>query len=222
MGGARKAFLTLLDRPLLAWTVEPFLEHPRIRSVTIALAPDDAAAPPAWLTALAPTVSVVAGGDTRTQSVANALHALAPDVSIVIVHDGARPLVRRAWIDACIESAQEGHGAVVGYPAVDSMKRVDPDGFIARTEDRAGLWQVQTPQAFPRGVLEDAYRLARESGDPATDDAQVVERLGCPIRLVLGGTENLKITYPGDIVFAEAVLRRRAIRSGHAAPGEVP
>ena len=222
MGGARKPFLAILGRPVLLWTLDPFLAHPRVRSVTVALAPEDAATPPDWLTALAPAVSVVAGGETRTQSVANALKALPVEATIVLVHDGARPLLRTEWIDACIASAEEGMGAVVGYPAVDSMKRADPQGFIDSTEDRAGLWQVQTPQAFPRAVLEEAYRLALESGDGGTDDAQLVERVGCPIRLVRGGSENVKITYPSDLVFAEAALKRRKERSTPPVSGETP
>jgi len=208
MGGARKPFLGLLGRPVLAWTLDPFLAHPRVRSVTVALASADAATPPTWLAELLPHVKVVAGGDTRMRSVANGLASLPAEVSVVLVHDGARPLVRTEWIDACIEAAEGGAGAVVGYPAVDSMKRVDAEGFIIHTEDRTGLWQVQTPQGFPRSVLEEAYRLALESGDTATDDAQLVERLGCPIRLVPGGSENLKITYSSDLAFAEAALKQ--------------
>ena len=213
MGGTRKPFLELAGQPVLAWTLQPFLDHPAVASVIVALAPDEAERPPTWITDLGPRVRVVAGGDTRTHSVAFGLAALPDAVSIVLIHDGARPLVRTEWIDACIACAESGEGAVVGHPVVDSLKRASPTGRIDRTEPRAGLWQVQTPQAFPRTVLEQAYRSALETGEGGTDDAELVERLGFPIRLVDGDRDNVKITYPPDLLFAAAVLEdRRANR----------
>ncbi len=210
MGGAKKPFVEIGGRPVLAWTLDAFLEVPSVLEIVVALSADDAGAPPSWLVELGPRVQVVSGGATRTHSVWNGLRALSDRLDVGLVHDGARPLVRREWIEACIRIAAGGEGAVVGHPAVDTIKRVEATGIVTRTEDRGELWQVQTPQAFPLALLKKAYERALETGEGGTDDAQLVERVGGRIRLVRGSRDNLKITYPTDVVYAAAVLRGRA------------
>ncbi len=219
MGSVRKQFQDLLGRPVLRWSLDPFLEHDAVRSIVVALPSEDAAAPPSWLEALAPRVKVVAGGATRTESVAHALKGLPDEVSVVVVHDGARPLVRPEWIEACVLAVDSGCGAVVGFPAVDTIKRADATGLVQGTEDRASLWQVQTPQAFPRALLEEAHRRAGADGVSGTDDAQLVERVGGRVRLIRGSPENIKITFPADLLYAEAVLRLRR-EGAHAQEAE--
>ena len=216
MGGVRKSFLEICGRPVLAWSLAPFLEHREVGGIAVALAPEDAADPPAWLLELAPRVHVVAGGETRADSVRRALEALPPELDIVVVHDGARPLVIREWIDACVSAARRGDGAVLGHPSVDTLKRCGPGQVVTATEDRTVVWQVQTPQAFPRRHLEEAYKRVGSTDAALTDDASLVEAAGFPVRLVRGGTDNLKVTFPSDAAVAEALLQARKEGGGEA------
>jgi len=211
MGGVRKAFLELAGRPVLEHALRPFLDEPRVVAVVVALAPDDAADPPAWLTGLDPRVSVVAGGATRTASVRAAIGALPADVDVIAVHDAARPLVTTDVIARCIDVSAEGAGAVAGCPAVDTLKRVDASATVIDTPDRATLWHAHTPQAFPAAVLRAAYA----TGEEGTDDAALVERHdpSLKIRLVDDGGSNLKVTRPLDAGLAEAILATRSARA---------
>lgn len=203
MGGVPKPFLELLGEPLLLHALRPFLADPLVRAVVVAFGADDAADPPGWLKGLDERVRIVRGGQTRAHSVRNALEAIPGDVDVVVVHDAARPLASSTVVSACIEIAAGGQGAVAGCPAVDTIKEVDADRRVVSTPDRSRLWQAQTPQAFPAEVLRRAYQ-----GDvrDATDDASLVERLGVPVRMVDAGPTNLKITRPGDVALAEAIL----------------
>jgi 2-C-methyl-D-erythritol 4-phosphate cytidylyltransferase len=209
MGGTRKPFLELAGEPLLKHALRPFLADPRVACVAVALAPDDASAPPTWLRKLAPRVVVIPGGTTRSQSVRAALAALPEALDVIAVHDAARPLVTASVVSSCIDLALRGEGAVAGCPAVDTLKRVGADGVILETPDRASLWHAQTPQVFPARVLRAAYADRTAEG---TDDATLVERagLGVVVRMVDAGPSNLKVTRPLDVVLAEAILRSRA------------
>lgn len=220
MGGERKPFLDLLGEPVLLHALRPFLADRRVVRIAVALAPDDAAGPPAWLRELVPRVVTVAGGATRSRSVRAAVDALPDALDAIAVHDAARPLVTDAVVLRCIDVALRGEGAVAGYPAVDTLKRVDESGVVVDTPDRASLWHAQTPQVFPAHVLRAAYADVSAEG---TDDAQLVERagLGLVVRMVDAGPSNLKVTRPIDVVLAEAILRGRARGlAGLAAAGE--
>ncbi|MEZ4414759.1 MAG: 2-C-methyl-D-erythritol 4-phosphate cytidylyltransferase [Gemmatimonadota bacterium] len=203
MGGVQKAFLEVGGRPLLRWSLDAFLDDPRVVRVSVVLPP--ASERPSWLSALAPRVAVVDGGTTRTASVAAGLAALGPDVEVVVVHDAARPLVDRRALDACIERAAAGGAAVVGHPVVDTLKEVR-DRHIVGSPDRASVWQVQTPQVFARRLLERAYHEAIGLGTGATDCAALVERLGEAVQVIEGSRWNVKVTYPEDRVIAECLL----------------
>jgi 2-C-methyl-D-erythritol 4-phosphate cytidylyltransferase len=205
MGGVQKQFLELAGLPVLHRALLPFLAHPRLVAVVVALPPEDAARPPGWLTSLDPRLRVVAGGSSRGESVFLGLAGL-PEVDVAMVHDGARPLVSIDTVDRCFRRAVEGVGAVAGVPAVDTMKTVGPDRRILATPDREHLWHAHTPQAFPAHVLREAYALAQAEGFPATDDAALVERLGLPVEMVPGNPENLKVTRSQDVAVAEALL----------------
>jgi 2-C-methyl-D-erythritol 4-phosphate cytidylyltransferase len=209
MGGVRKAFLALSGQPTLVHALRPFLVEARVVAVAVALAPEDASSPPPWLVDLAPRVFVVTGGATRSQSVRAAIAALPGDVDVIAVHDAARPLVTPGVVTRCIDLALEGFGAVAGCPTVDTLKRVDPQGLVLDTPDRAGFWHAQTPQVFPASVLRAAYADAHVEG---TDDSALVERVGSGIRvrMVDAGHSNMKVTRPEDVPLAEAILRARA------------
>lgn len=211
MGGVRKPFLDLLGEPVLLHSLRPFLDDPRVVCVAVALGAEDAATPPTWLAAVDPRVRVVEGGATRGASVSRALAALPDDVTVIAVHDAARPLLTAATLSACIEAAARGEGAVAGCPAVDTMKTVDADARVTGTPDRSRLWHAHTPQVFPAGVLRAAYASGPRE---ATDDAALVESTGTPVRMVDDGGLNLKVTRPADVGVAEAILRARVAGEG--------
>jgi 2-C-methyl-D-erythritol 4-phosphate cytidylyltransferase len=209
MGGVRKAFLEVGGQPVLARALQPFLDEPRVVAVVVALGPADAAAPPDWLTRLDARVTVVRGGETRSQSVRAALAALPGDLDVIAVHDAARPLVTGSIVARCIDVALQGFGAVAGCPAVDTMKVVDGAGHVVDTPDRSTLWHAQTPQTFPAGPLREAYAAA---GGEDTDDAALVARHvpSLKLKMVDGGAGNLKVTRQADVSLAEAILAARS------------
>ena len=202
--GLAKQFHLLGDAPVLLHAVRPFASHPEIAHVVVVLAPDTAAAPPPWLLSVSGgALTIAAGGAERQDSVAAGLRSLPPACSVVLVHDGARPFPSRAMIDAVIATARRGRGAVPALPVPETIKRADDFGRVLSTVDRKGLWCAQTPQAFPRAVLERAHAAAQADHLTATDDACLVERLGEPVDLLPGSPRNLKITTPHDLALAE-------------------
>ncbi|MET7369408.1 2-C-methyl-D-erythritol 4-phosphate cytidylyltransferase [Streptomyces sp. NPDC005566] len=163
---------------------------------------------------------VVPGGATRQESVQIGLDALPDDISVVLVHDAARPLVPVDTVDAVIEAVREGAPAVVpALPLADTVKEVEPGTPgepepVLSTPVRARLRAVQTPQGFDRDTLVRAHRTVAVDGDGATDDAGMVEQLGAPVVVVPGHEEAFKVTRPLDLVLAEAVLARRRANDG--------
>jgi 2-C-methyl-D-erythritol 4-phosphate cytidylyltransferase len=212
-GEVPKQFRLIGGVPMLLRALRPFVAHPEVARVAVALPADIVAAPPAWLSAVAGEGCVlVTGGAERTDSAMAAVAALPPGCAIVLVHDAARPFVERGMIDAVIARAREGRGAVPAIMVGDTLKRAaDPldGGVVAGTVPRDGLWRAQTPQGFPRAMLERAYRLARERGGGATDDAALVEAAGDPVCLVPGSAKNLKITTAEDLQLAECLAAWR-------------
>jgi 2-C-methyl-D-erythritol 4-phosphate cytidylyltransferase len=155
-------------------------------------------------------LAVVAGGETRPESVARALINLPHDVDVVLVHDAARPLVPVEVVSSVAAAVREGHPAVIPVlPMVDTIRSVDAAGSITGTVPRDQLRAVQTPQGFQRSVLQRAHA---EVDDSVTDDAGMVESLGIPLHAVEGHEESFKVTRPMDIVLAEAVIAKRRAR----------
>jgi 2-C-methyl-D-erythritol 4-phosphate cytidylyltransferase len=216
MGGARKPFLELAGVPVLLHAIRPFLNHPRVTAVRVALSADDAAHPPSWLLDEDPRVRVVVGGDTRAASVLAALESLPGGVEVVLVHDGARPLVDRGTIDRCLAGITTEQGAVAALPVTDTLKEVSPARMVEGTPERRRFWAAQTPQGFPLPLLLAAYRRGTEG---LTDDASAVEREGGRIVVTEGSPANLKVTLPGDLELAEHWLSLR--RTGAGATGGV-
>ena len=209
MGGARKPFLELSGEPLLLHSLRPFLAHPAVVSVAVALAPEELEDPPGWLTDLDPRIRLVQGGATRGESVWAALQALPEAAGLVAVHDAARPLVTVEIIDRGLRAVAEGVGAVAGWPAVDTLKRVGERDQVRATLPRSEVWHAQTPQVFPRKVIVRAYREAMEFGVSDTDDSALVERMGGTVVMVPGSPSNIKVTRSEDLPLAEHFFRRR-------------
>ena len=208
-GGGPKALVPLRGRPLVEHTVAA-LGAATVVEVIIVAAPADAletVARAARTAAGGKVAAVVPGGADRQASVARGLAAVPPGPDVVLVHDGARPLVPVALIEAVAAAAAEDGAATAAVPVDETLKRGAGE-WVDGTVDRAGLYRIQTPQGFGRALLERAHREAGASGFRATDDAALVERLGHPVRLVPGAAVNLKVTMPADLELAEALLRR--------------
>ena len=206
IGGVPKQYRLLAGVPIVLRALRPFAAHRDVAHVVLVLPPADAAQPPALLADLAgPALTLVAGGAERGDSVTAGLAALEPVCGIVLVHDAARPFVGPEVIDAVIEEARTGVGAVAAVPISDTVKELAGDGRrVRRTLARERLWRAQTPQGFPRALLAEAYERARREGVSATDDAALVERLGATVCIVPDSPRNLKITTAEDLAWAEA------------------
>jgi len=150
----------------------------------------------------------VLGGASRSQSVKLALDA-APEATIAVVHDAARPLITRELVQQCIDALEGWDGAVAAAPVPDTIKEADPSGRVLRTLDRSALWAIQTPQVFRAEVLRRALDVDDAVLAAATDDASLVEAAGGSVRVVEAAAENIKVTRPVDLALAEALLRAR-------------
>ncbi len=214
MGGdTPKQFQMLAGVPMLLRSLRPFTSHPEVNHTVVVLPRAQTESPPEWLSPLLTgSLSVVAGGTERSDSAAAGLAALPPNCRVVLVHDGARPFVARPVIDTVIGRAREGFGAVAAVPLGDTLKEATPSQgriIVRRTVPRGGLWRAQTPQAFPRDLLEAAYARAAQDGYHGTDDAELVERCGGQVELIEDSSENLKITTPRDFDWAQLLAMRQ-------------
>ncbi len=151
-------------------------------------------------------LTVCAGGDTRQDSARNSVAALPCDTDYIAIHDGARPLITPALIDATVAAAHHYGAAAAAVPVKDTIKSADTDGLVTNTPDRSYLWQVQTPQVFGATAYKDALEAAGQAKLQFTDDCQLFEHAGLPVKLVMGSYTNLKITTPEDITIAAALL----------------
>ena len=206
-GGADlKQFRWVAGKPMLLHAVHAFQRRRDVALVVCVLPRSHAGDPPPWLfQADLDRLLVSTGGRERGESVWSGLEDLPDEVSIAVIHDAARPLVTDATIDAVIAEARRGVGAVAAIPVVDTLKETDDDGVIVRTIDRSRLWRAQTPQAFPREMIERAYVVGRRAGIRATDDAGLVERLGLKVVVVRGSERAMKITDEADFPRADAL-----------------
>lgn len=212
MGAERpKQYLELAGRPLLWHALATLVAVPRIDAVRVILAADDDWWQRHDWSPLGPKLdTVVAGGPTRADSVANALAALAgemQDDDWVLVHDAARACLTVTHVDGLIAAlVDDPVGGLLAVPVADTLKRIDSAGRVAATVPRDGLWQAQTPQMFRYGLLRRA--LAAHAN--VTDEAGAVEALGLAPRLVAADATNFKVTYPQDLALAAQILAARS------------
>ncbi|HEY8198828.1 MAG TPA: 2-C-methyl-D-erythritol 4-phosphate cytidylyltransferase [Candidatus Limnocylindrales bacterium] len=206
MAGLDKLEAALLGRPLLAWTVDALRAAASTRTLVLVTAPDrvDQMATLPWVRATG--ARVVPGGPRRQDSVAAGLAAT--DADVVLVHDGARPLVSPSLVDRVAAATVALGAAIPGWPVVETLKRV-VDGRIIETVDRTGVVAAQTPQGGRRVDLLAALAVVGADGREVTDEAALLESLGVPIAVVDGEADNLKITTPADLERAEAILAAR-------------
>ncbi|CAB4861510.1 unannotated protein [freshwater metagenome] len=210
--GAPKALRLLGGAPLLVHAVRALSASHAIDVIVVAAPAGDLDEVRVMLdqAELATEVLVVAGGESRQDSVARALLALPAEIDVVLVHDAARPLVPAELIARVVAAVRSGHEAVVpGLPVADTIKQVDEGNVVEATLNRAALRAIQTPQGFARQVLQSAHAALDPESSPATDDAGLVEALGRPVLVIAGHEEAFKVTRPIDLVLAEAILARR-------------
>ena len=208
---APKQYRSLFGKPMLQWTVERLADHPRVAGVTVAVSPDDTDFSSIDFDTPCPVDSVM-GGETRAHSVLNAVRHVVREgrADWVLVHDAARPCLTRRDLDRLfVQGLDSPDGAILALPVSDTLKQAEGDlPRIARTVDRAGLWAAQTPQLFPAQRLEAALARRLAADAPPTDEAGAIEAEGGRPRLVTGSSDNIKVTWPGDLALAEALLRQ--------------
>jgi 2-C-methyl-D-erythritol 4-phosphate cytidylyltransferase len=211
-----KQFLSLDGVPVLLFTLRRLAACPAITDFIIATRAEDMDSVSANVTAekLGRKVCVVRGGDSRQDSVANAVAKVPAETDLILVHDAVRPLVTRDQIERVIAEADACGAAILGIPAMDTVKEVKRASLptdvalITATIPRERVVLAQTPQVFRAALLLEAFARAREDGVKASDEAGLVERLGRDVHVVVGSEGNLKITRPGDMELAEFYLRQ--------------
>lgn len=205
--GFNKVLADLGGVPMLERTIRAFMDSGLVRQIVLVISPDDEEQVKEIIRRLAWPVEWTYGGSERQESVYNGLLKLSADAEIVLIHDAARPFVDEGIIRRSIEGARRYGAACAGMPVKDTIKHVDPEGFVSRTPDRALLWSAQTPQTFRRDIIVRAHEHARLNGIKATDDAMLAEQMGVRVKMVEGSSRNIKITSKEDLLWAEAILK---------------
>ena len=211
--GFNKLTADLAGRPVLAWSVGAFNDCQAIDAIVLVCAASAQSELEHIARAASPTKlqHIVVGGAHRHLSVAEGLEAVAPDTSMIAVHDAARPLVTPAMIERCLESARNNGAAACARPVADTLKRINDEGFIIESVDRTNLWSVQTPQIFRADLLRHAYAEVIATGAHISDETSAVQAAGAPVALVDTPEWNGKITFPADLELARVVLRGREV-----------
>lgn len=214
-----KQFHELCGKPILVHTVSAFLHHTDI-SQTVVVVPAD------WVESTralfkqhgldSASLSVVIGGKRRQDSVLAGFEKLDGSTDIVLVHDGARPLVSSELIRRCWQTIEQDGAAIAAVPVKDTLKKENSQQQVAETVDRNGLWQAQTPQGGNYQLMQQGFAKAKHT--EVTDEAMLLEMIGVPVTLVMGEETNLKITRPEDLSLAESIMQsshQPQIRIGH-------
>jgi 2-C-methyl-D-erythritol 4-phosphate cytidylyltransferase len=186
-----KAFVVCAGRPLIEWSLDVLRE---VCDRVVVAVPPGFSYPDS-----------VEGGPVRSDSVRRAL-AAAPEATVVVVHDAARPLLTRSLVERCIAGLDGVDAAIAASPVTDTVKEVDPSGRVTRTLDRSTLWAIQTPQVFVADALRRALDRPLDELSAATDDASLVEAAGGTVRVVESSSANLKVTSAADLQRAQALL----------------
>ena len=206
--GVDKAFLSLVNRPVVAWSLMAFERASSVDRIVLVVRKDQIVASKAVakMFGISKLQAVVAGGPRRQESVAAGLAACEPDTKTVLVHDGARPCVTPELIDEMAAAARKVPAAAPGRPVSDTLKHCAKGLTVTKTVPRERLWEVQTPQAFQYQTLRDAYRQLDAKTD-VTDDCQVVELAGVQVKIVESFAPNFKLTTPSDMQLLAQLLK---------------
>ena len=213
-----KQYLHLSGKPIVVHAIQPFTRCPFIEQIIVVVPAEKIIQTETMLQEYnlgAPLVTVIGGGRRRQDSVQAGLDAIRHDIEIALVHDGARPLLSETLIKRCYEQTLKSGAAIAAVPVKDTLKRAESDLLISATVDRRSLWQAQTPQGARKELLLSAFE-ANQNRD-VTDEASLLERAGTPVQLVFGEENNIKITRPEDLEFAQSLMNdtTSAMRIGH-------
>ena len=210
--GQNKLFLKLLKKPILIHTLEVFQQDPFCTGIWLAVKPEERIYIQELLDEyrITKVKGLPDGGAERQHSVHSCMKEM-QQVDIVLVHDAARPFITHDIIAKLVQSAHDFGAAIAGVRAKDTMKKVR-NGVIEETVDRDSLWMIQTPQAFRFDLIVEAEDIAEKVGFLGTDEAMLVERLGHTVHIVESSYENVKMTTQEDLLFGEAILRKRALQ----------
>jgi 2-C-methyl-D-erythritol 4-phosphate cytidylyltransferase len=214
-GDLGKVMANVAGQPMLAWSLDTIETVGAIRDVVIVVG-DHTEASVRDLVRQGPwskVLMIVLGGSVRQASVQAGVRVLPDDIDTVVIHDAARPLADADVFEHCIATAHRTGAAIAAAPVTDTLKRIGPDGLIVETVDRTPLWAAQTPQAFNRERLLEAFAHADVNKRPVTDEAMLFEQLRWPVHIVPGSRGNLKVTVPEDLAVAEFLLQARERRT---------
>jgi len=208
--GQNKLFLKLLEKPILVHTLEVFQQDPACTGIWLAVKPEERGFIQKMLEdyRITKVKGLPDGVPERQHSVHSCMKEM-QQVDIVLVHDAARPFITHDIIAKLVQNAHHHGAAIAGVRAKDTMKKVSMNGIIEETVDRESLWMVQTPQAFRFELIMEAEDVAEKVGFLGTDEAMLMERLGHQVHIVESSYENVKMTTQEDLVFGEAILRKR-------------
>lgn len=207
----KKPYISLLGQPILAHTLKILNSVSAINQIIVPVYPGEenfCEKEVVKKMSLTTEVKIVAGGETRQESVRKALEFLPGSCDTVLIHDSARPLISRSMIEDSIEATKTKRATAMGVPVKDTITIVSKDDqTIAKTLARDSLYLIQTPQTFERDLIVNAHQIALHDGFKGTDDASLVERLGIPVTVITGSYTNIKITTKEDLLSAEAIMR---------------
>lgn len=216
-GAADKVFLPLDGRPILGHVLHAVCQARCARGIVVVVGEHtrDAAERLAQAGDWPLPLAIVTGGTRRQDSVATGVAAVPSEADVVLIHDGARPLVRPDLFDRCAAAAFEVGAAIAAVPVADTLKHVESDRVLA-TVARENLWAAQTPQGFRRALLVDALASSVARSHTFTDEASLFETLGLPVAVVQGSARNLKVTHPDDLHLAAALIAQNHQKTGHS------
>lgn len=203
--GVNKQFINLDGKPILIHTLESFQRKSWINEIIVVANPKEVNIVTELIRSYDLRVTrVVPGGKERQESIENGLTFV--ESEFVMVHDGARPFINDYMIEELYENVRIYEAVVLGVPVKDTIKITNDSGIIQNTPDRKSLWAIQTPQAFRLSILKEAYSKASADNFLGTDDSSLVERIGKKVKVILGQYDNIKITTPEDLKFAEIII----------------
>lgn len=205
-----KLFLEINDETIIRHTVSIFQNIKSCEQIFIAAHPDEVNMMAAHLKDFDKVAAVISGGKERQHSIYEVLKVIG-NTDVVMVHDGARPLVSSESIEQVYKDTLVHEAVILAVQVKDTIKRV-VDGVVEETYNRSTMWQVQTPQSFKRDVILNAYQLAEEDQFLGTDDASLVERAGYKVHVTNGDYHNIKITTNEDLVVADSIIERRGMK----------
>jgi 2-C-methyl-D-erythritol 4-phosphate cytidylyltransferase len=208
----KKPYLLLANRPMLYHTLAALDRAPSVGRIIIAVAPGEEACCETEVVRKFPfkkNMTIIAGGEVRQESVRRLLEQVPQDAALVLIHDGARPLITVDLIERALAETKKWQATVAAVPVKDTIQATDEAGFIQQTLPREQLWSIQTPQTFELQLIREAHQKAIKDGFIGTDEGSLVTRLGRPVKIIMGAYDNIKVTTPEDLIFAEALLKRR-------------